>query len=106
MSWKADGLYNWREKVFTLIRPDTPLVAAKKIQIVTSQTVPLHCILGFHSTTVMNFITWNKAYSLYPWTTFALRIGVVTKNTTDPVIRCLEKYSERGWRPRPAGPGG
>ena len=46
----------------------------------------------------MNFITWNKAYSLFPWTTFVLRIGVVTKTITAAEARCLEKYSERGWR--------
>ena len=45
----------------------------------------------------MNFITWNKAYSLYPWTTFVLRTGVVTARVGESEFRCLKKYSERGW---------
>ena len=78
-----------------MIRPDAPL--AKTIQIITTEVPPLYCILHLPSTTVMNFITWNKAYSLYPWTTFVLRTGVVTARVGESESRCLEKYHERGW---------
>ena len=77
----------------------------KKIQIITTEVPPLYCIPHFPSTIVMNFITWNKAYSLYPWTTFVLRTGVVTVRVGQSESRCLKKYREYHKRVWPYVPG-
>ncbi len=52
----------------------------------------------------MNFITYEKAYSLYPGATFAARKSLVTGVTARPghpsqlaTERALRKYKTRGW---------
>jgi hypothetical protein len=46
---------------------------------------------------VMNFISFNAAYSLYPRATFEERRSLSFSVLTESDIRCLAKYSVRGW---------
>lgn len=46
---------------------------------------------------VMNFITYDTAYSLYPWATFEERQNLALVNTDGPARQCLAKYARRGW---------
>ena len=88
-----------------------------RIQIMSAQNTPLQCILRFHSSTscrdpfilaltieggplacVMNFITFNAAYSLYPKATFDHTLNLALRNDCYNDQRCLAKYAHRGWR--------
>ena len=87
-----------------------------QVQIMAAEHTPLQCILGFHSSTpriptlqfssltllhlvacVMNFISFDAAYSLYPRATFGERRTLCFANLTQSDIRALAKYSLRGW---------
>ena len=47
----------------------------------------------------MNVITFDTAYSLYPYATFESRSSLVlTKDTSDRTKSALEKYASRGFR--------
>ncbi|KAL1676800.1 hypothetical protein EV122DRAFT_215600 [Schizophyllum commune] len=70
------------------------------IQLMVTSVAVLEVILGFHSTAVMNVITHDTAYSLYPVETFEhcrslkLKAASVDERTT----AAYAKYSNRGWR--------
>ncbi|KAH8115924.1 hypothetical protein DFH11DRAFT_1246336 [Phellopilus nigrolimitatus] len=67
------------------------------VQVIVSHNTPMECILSFHSTVVMNLITYRAAYSLYPRGTFeeGLMLPCDTREVNhDPGI---EKYIARGW---------
>ena len=87
---------------------------AKKVQIIVSRVSPLASILDFHSSAhlswdvssgcsffivacVMNIITYNAAYSLYPYATFERRDTIVL-NARSRAQEALTKYASRGWR--------
>ncbi|KAH9918734.1 uncharacterized protein BXZ73DRAFT_92162 [Epithele typhae] len=70
----------------------------RKVQIVVSRSSPLASVLDFHSTCVMNIITYNAAYSLYPYATFEQHEAVVINNGSLQAKAALVKYSARGWR--------
>ncbi|KAF8431605.1 hypothetical protein L210DRAFT_3651003 [Boletus edulis BED1] len=67
------------------------------VQIIEASSSPFESILGFHSTCVMNFISSDAAYSLYPTATFENRasLGMPSSRSTPTAI---EKYIKRGWR--------
>ena len=54
-------------------------------------------IEGFHSTMVVNFFTHNKAYSLFPKSTFLQHRGYLLKKIEGNRASALAKYRERGW---------
>ena len=70
-----------------------------KIQILSTRSTPVQAILhGFYTTAVVNFLSWNKAYSIFPDITF------LHPRTTYPLKRIdrsypplLAKYEIRGW---------
>ncbi|KAG8221622.1 hypothetical protein J3R82DRAFT_1900 [Butyriboletus roseoflavus] len=68
-----------------------------KIQIIEAASSPLEAILEFHSTCVMNFITSNAAYALYPFATFeeGSSLGMPSARGSPEAI---QKYVQRGWR--------
>ncbi|RPD65283.1 hypothetical protein L226DRAFT_456156 [Lentinus tigrinus ALCF2SS1-7] len=74
----------------------------RKVQLVVPSPrhrSPLETILNFHSTCVMNVITHDAAYSLYPYATFELNSSaVLTKDTSPRTTNALEKYVGRGFR--------
>ncbi|KDR69023.1 hypothetical protein GALMADRAFT_145762 [Galerina marginata CBS 339.88] len=76
----------------------------RKVQLITCYHTPLELILNFHSTCVMNVITHEKAYSLYPRATFDQRralsyIPPATElNDTEARKIAQLKYVSRGWQ--------
>ncbi|PBK84472.1 hypothetical protein ARMGADRAFT_1037186 [Armillaria gallica] len=57
---------------------------------------PFDAILSFHSTLVMNFISYSSAVSLYPRLTFEK--GMATKSSPIHDQSIIEKYINRGWK--------
>lgn len=96
-----EGEYGWSsiEDVFTFNHKLNPSL---KVQVVVAQprSAPIACVLHFHSTLVMNFITWDRAYSLFPSATFlhhsALTFGDAEKDPRLPTV--YDKYWQRGFR--------
>lgn len=50
------------------------------------------------STGLMNFIGWNKAYSVFPRSTFFQRIQYATKPLTPQMLNCLKSQEQHGLR--------
>ncbi|KAK0231884.1 hypothetical protein EDD85DRAFT_744641, partial [Armillaria nabsnona] len=70
------------------------------IQVILTRGTPVYCILQFHSTCVMNFITDSHAFSLYPVATFihhkaANSYLMATTTIPHPAIK---KYTKRGFK--------
>lgn len=82
-------------QVVTLIKKNPDGGPDTKVQILGTIGPPLMCILSFHSTVAMNFYSWNKAYSLFPLTTFMHRTPIVTKPIGDKEAICISKYTNR-----------
>ncbi|RPD65292.1 hypothetical protein L226DRAFT_567445 [Lentinus tigrinus ALCF2SS1-7] len=74
----------------------------RKIQLVipsSNHRSPLQTILNFHSTCVINVITHDAAYSLYPYATFELSSALVlTRDKSKRTKAALDKYASRGFR--------
>ncbi|PFH52500.1 hypothetical protein AMATHDRAFT_189741 [Amanita thiersii Skay4041] len=68
------------------------------IQLISVNDVPIKVILSFHSTCVMNIITHNAAYSLFPHATFQQHRSLVLKTPGIKQRHARQKYIERGWR--------
>jgi hypothetical protein len=65
----------------------------------SSASLPIWSILmGFHSTVVVNVISWNKAYSIFPDATFLERETFVLLPLDDSSKKAIVKYGERGWK--------
>ncbi|KAG7098196.1 hypothetical protein E1B28_000164 [Marasmius oreades] len=84
------GVYNMRK-------------ADKVIQVITATESPMDIILNFHSTVVMNAISYSHAYSLYPSATFNHSLSLVSycgesvgRNEGAEIAR--KKYISRGWK--------
>lgn len=70
-----------------------------KAQIILTLSIPVQAILkGFYSTVTVNFLTWNKAYALFPLPTFVHHKGYLLKALDNYLSSLLDKYSRRGWR--------
>ncbi|KAF8736862.1 hypothetical protein AX14_013794 [Amanita brunnescens Koide BX004] len=72
---------------------------SKVVQLIATRREPIYAILDFHSTCVLNFITHDQAYSLYPFTTLCKQETVVLcelwrGHNEDS----LHKYEQRGWK--------
>lgn len=50
------------------------------------------------STHVTNFITWDKAYSLFPVSTLLKKKGYMLQKLDEHTGEHLAKYQKRGWR--------
>ncbi|KAJ7311551.1 hypothetical protein DFH08DRAFT_718193, partial [Mycena albidolilacea] len=70
----------------------------KKIQLIVATTSPMEIILSFHSTAVMNIITHDTAYSLYPWSTFVTKQALVVETVGAGQEAGGRKYAGRGWK--------
>ncbi|KAH9480060.1 hypothetical protein JR316_0006657 [Psilocybe cubensis] len=71
----------------------------RKIQLITSHHSPLQLVLNYHSTCVMNIITHEKAYSLYPRGTFDERRSLLNLPLKSERLQvATTKYSARGWK--------
>ncbi|KAK7678738.1 hypothetical protein QCA50_018320 [Cerrena zonata] len=69
-----------------------------RIQMMVAVRSTLEVILNYHSTCVMNLITFDKAYCLYPRATLEDRTSLICTSRDDEVIeRVYDRYRERGW---------
>ncbi|KAF8630563.1 hypothetical protein AX17_005375 [Amanita inopinata Kibby_2008] len=69
----------------------------RKIQLISATYPPLEIILNYHSTCVMNVITHEAAYALYPYTTFHQRRSLVCETDGTKQDKARQKYKDRGW---------
>ncbi|THV00426.1 hypothetical protein K435DRAFT_657263, partial [Dendrothele bispora CBS 962.96] len=80
------------------------LCEGETVQVIATKNGPMDAILGFHSTCVMNVITFSHAYSLFPYTTFHsnANVRISRRFTSAPAIltykAAIEKYERRGWQ--------
>jgi hypothetical protein len=69
-----------------------------KIQLVAVEGIPLQTLLmGFYMTAIVNFITRNKAYSIFPRHTFLQHKAYLLKPLDEYLSMLLRKYAGRGW---------
>lgn len=77
-----------------------------KAQLIATSGLPVQGILRcYYTSCLVNFITWNKAYSIFPKKTFVEHKTIPLKKLDDQKRRCYAKYRERGFelqgKPRP-----
>ncbi|KAF7333505.1 DUF607-domain-containing protein [Mycena venus] len=70
----------------------------RKIQVIVATTTPLEIILSFHSTCVMNIITHDNAFALYPRSTFITNEALVVETVGAGQEAGRQKYIDRGWQ--------
>jgi len=64
-----------------------------QVQLVHTPFVPMLAILrGFYTTLVVNVIFWNKAYALYPQSSFLHHKTYLLRPMTDYFSGMLAKY--------------
>ncbi|KAI0910116.1 hypothetical protein F4823DRAFT_638049 [Ustulina deusta] len=72
-----------------------------KVQLVATKNHPVAAILGtYYTSCIVNFISWNKAYCVFPRATLLFRETVVLTHANDYDVELHKKYSRRGWRLR------
>ncbi|TFK64408.1 hypothetical protein BDN72DRAFT_861377 [Pluteus cervinus] len=83
-------------KVYTFVRT-TSTRSRSVVQLILTKSNPLEAILNFGLTCVMNFITCDSAYSLFPKLTFDHPIAVMIGGRQDICSKLYAKYEKRGW---------
>ncbi|KAH8092523.1 hypothetical protein BXZ70DRAFT_1010836 [Cristinia sonorae] len=85
--------------VYTFIKPSLVENAPDlQVQCIVTENAPLDVVLSFHSTCVMNVISYEKAYCLYPRATLHDHHTVINDlppSSSQPAA--LSKYKERGF---------
>ena len=79
----------------------TPLetLVQDQIQIIATKYIPVKAVLEvFYTTAVVNIITWNNAYSLFPLSTFVRYKVHLLVELREHYSSCVRKYSARGWQ--------
>ncbi|TBU53566.1 hypothetical protein BD310DRAFT_937845 [Dichomitus squalens] len=72
-----------------------------KVQVIVTKNTPMECILGFHSTCVMNVISYEKAYCLFPRATLEERRTLISsscRGRSRHRAEGLAKYERRGYK--------
>ncbi|KAF7971995.1 hypothetical protein HWV62_19271 [Athelia sp. TMB] len=75
----------------------------QRAQVILTADCVFHAIMNFHSTCVMNIITYDRAVSLYPLATFEHRTNRkmlrpnASATTTRHIDNALAKYKHRGF---------
>jgi len=87
------------QAVFTFSKPSIRAHDADlKVQCIISKIAPLELILKFHSTCVINVISFDKAYALYPRATLHEHRSLVCVMQPAPSQpAALQKYADRGF---------
>ena len=57
----------------------------------------LSILTSFYTTLVVNVISWNKAYAIFPQPSFVYHRTYLLKDMTDHFGKLLYKYGNRGW---------
>ncbi|KAI5117825.1 hypothetical protein M0805_003303 [Coniferiporia weirii] len=68
------------------------------IQVIVTVRSPADSIFTFHSTVVLNVITYRAAYSLYPKGSFEERRSLICRAKGQRYEKAIEKYENRGWK--------
>ncbi|KAI0715462.1 hypothetical protein C8T65DRAFT_144725 [Cerioporus squamosus] len=71
-----------------------------KVQLIISRKTPMEVVLGFHSTCVMNVISFEKAYCLFPRATLEARLSLLSSSCAGRSVRrqaSVAKYVARGF---------
>ncbi|KAI0638623.1 hypothetical protein C8Q77DRAFT_1215387 [Trametes polyzona] len=72
-----------------------------KVQVIVAKNTPMEAILAFHSTCVMNVISYEKAYCLFPRATLEERRSLLSSSCRGRSKRRatgLAKYTRRGFK--------
>lgn len=89
-------------EVFTYIRSPKNPEHSRKIKIIETRYVPLVTILeSLHATALVNIISWNKAYAVFPQPTFLQYKAYMLKFATDEYGPLLGDLSSKGWKTQP-----
>ncbi|KAI1787861.1 hypothetical protein LXA43DRAFT_895612, partial [Ganoderma leucocontextum] len=71
-----------------------------KVQLIVARRTPMEVVLGFHSTCVMNVISYQQAYCLFPHATVESHRSLLSWSSQSRSTRRaegLEKYKKRGF---------
>ncbi|KAI0338476.1 hypothetical protein BDW22DRAFT_1303432, partial [Trametopsis cervina] len=82
--------------VLTFRKPTGGLARPMTVQLIIAWRTPMEIVLGFHSTCVLNVITYTTAYAMYPRATFEDMRNLVLLDT-EAQQSALVKYASRGW---------
>ncbi|KAJ7722642.1 hypothetical protein DFH07DRAFT_759903, partial [Mycena maculata] len=69
----------------------------KKIQLVIATETPIETVMSFRSTCVMNILTHDTGYALFPRSTFVTRKALIVTTVGAGQEAGRQKYIERGW---------
>lgn len=68
----------------------------RKVQLFATKGIPVqHILRDYYTSCVLNFITWNKAFSMFPHITFIQHKTVPLEPELD--LHGSNEYAERGW---------
>ncbi|KAJ7678347.1 hypothetical protein B0H17DRAFT_1235975 [Mycena rosella] len=70
---------------------------SKKIQLIIAESTPMETILSFHPTPVMNVLTHDRGYALYPRATFETATALIIETVGAGQELGRQKYVDRGW---------
>ncbi|KAI3336855.1 hypothetical protein HD806DRAFT_474993 [Xylariaceae sp. AK1471] len=94
-------------RVLTYIKPrdggDSSLSTGEKckVQLIATYGQPVRAILNrYYTSCIVNFISWNKAYCIFPRATLLFHETVSLMEPVDRNVELHNKYSRRGWRLR------
>ncbi|EKM58749.1 uncharacterized protein PHACADRAFT_248812 [Phanerochaete carnosa HHB-10118-sp] len=89
----VSAVYTFTRRVESLDGPSRRL----KVQIIVAYNSPMEAIFDFHSTVVLNVISFSHAYSLYPLATFHHRLSLSLVPARQLEAAVQRKYTFRGW---------
>ena len=70
-----------------------------KIQIIATESTPIQIILGdFYTTAIVNLLSWNKAYAVFPLPAFVHHKSYMLEELNSRLAKKVNKYTRRGWR--------
>lgn len=85
-------------QIWTLLKIDPVTGKELKVQLILAQGPPIQAILrGFYTTIVVNFLSWNRAYAIYPIPTFLNHKGYMLRDEAEFEENLASKYRSRGW---------
>ncbi|KAI0076914.1 hypothetical protein K474DRAFT_1622018 [Panus rudis PR-1116 ss-1] len=88
------GIFNFLK---SKVNPATEEREWLKVQVIVSANCPVASVLYFHSTCVMNLISFEAAYSLYPRATLEERKSLICQSRSINREEAIDKYRQRGW---------
>lgn len=90
----------WSLQICTYARPSfsSQQNRSTEVYVIATSDIPIHAILNtFFTTLVVNIITWNKAYSIFPLTTFIQKRGYLLRSPDADFASLMVNYTQRGW---------